>query len=410
MEFEFGTIGDQPPGNEQKAVFEALGFKEPAFGAILSGREELGAVLGAGGFRALCVAPVYRRAVLPFCAELSPRAQALGADLLLRRADGTLFGENTGPDGVAAMAKKAGISFSGKKVLIFGEKSERANAARYAVRELGGELMPQEAEHRGEIAETAQILINASPAGSFPHSEQAPADLAAYKNCEGVLDFVSRPLRTRLLEQAAALKIPFAGGLWMLAGSCLRAAELAYGNGFPDAKLRETVALLQKRRRNILLIGMPGCGKTGLGKKVARFTGRPFYDIDAQIEKKAGKTIPEIFSQADEGTFRALEEEILREYTAKSGAVIATSGGAILREENRRNLRQNSIVILIDRDPGLLATRGRPLSSGKSAIAKLVQQRRTLYLKTSDVIVKNNGEFFAAVHKILEAAERTFEC
>ena len=154
----------------------------------------------------------------------------------------------------------------------------------------------------------------------------------------------------------------------------------------------------------------PGCGKTVRGKKVARFTGRPFYDIDAQIEKKAGKTIPEIFSQADEGTFRALEEEILREFTAKSGAVIATSGGAILREENRRNLRQNSIVILIDRDPGLLATRGRPLSSGKSAIAKLVQQRRTLYLKTSDAIVKNNGEFFAAVHKILEAAERTFEC
>ena len=410
MSLEFGLIGKPLGHSYSKTIHEALGLY--SYELIELPDEALGDFLRNGAFRGLNVTIPYKQAVIPYCAKISARAQRIGSvNTLIRRADGTLFGDNTDYDGFLAMAKAAGIAFSGKKTLIFGSGGT-SKTARCAAEDLGGRVTvisrsgPEDYEHLVRHAD-AQILINTTPLGMYPETNAAAVDLARFPACEGVLDVIYNPLRTRLLLQAEALSIPRTGGLRMLVTQAVRAAELFTGQKIPEQKTEAVFGEIERKMRNILLIGMPGSGKTGLGKKVARLTGRPFYDIDTLIEQKEGKPIAEIFSASGEEAFRAMEEETLFEVCRKSGAVIATGGGAILREENRKNIRENSFVIYVDRDLSLLATRGRPLSSGKSALLKLYSQRRGLYLKCADAVIKNNGSFHAAAERIMEAANET---
>lgn len=410
MSLEFGLIGNPLGHSYSKEIHESLGLYSYDLRQIAP--SDLDAFLKTESFRGLNVTIPYKQTVIPYCTELSGRAERIGSvNTIVRRADGSLYGDNTDYAGFLAAASKAGICFSGKKVLVFGSGGT-SKTARCAVEDCGGKVTvisrsgPDNYTNLDRHGD-AQILINTTPLGMYPDTDASPADLRRFPACEGVIDVVYNPLRTRFLQQAEELKIPFTGGLRMLVTQAVRAAELFTASEISDEKIDEIYNGIERKKRNVLLIGMPGSGKTGLGKKVAHLTGRTFYDTDALIEERTGRKIPEIFSELGEEAFRTLEEEVLSEACRKNGAVIATGGGAVMRESNRRNIRENSFVVYVDRDLSLLTTKGRPLSAGKGAVSKLYSQRRGFYLKCADAIVKNNGSFSAAVARIMEAANET---
>ncbi len=357
--------------------------------------EELADFLKNGDFTGLNVTMPYKKDVIPFCDTLTDCAKKLGAvNTLVRQKDGTLLGHNTDYFGFQSMVKRTGLAVSGKKVLVLGSGGASVTAVA-VLKELGADVVVISrtgANNYDNIGrhKDAAVIVNATPVGMYPHAGISPVDLSAFPQLEGVLDIVYNPARTRLMLDAEAMGIPAENGLWMLVAQAKEASEWFTGNKIDDCVIADVHNALRKKMENIILIGMPGCGKTTIGKILAEETGKTFVDIDAEIERVSQMTIPDIFAKYGEDHFRRIETQVLAEFGQKSGLVIATGGGCVTREENYPYLHQNGTIYWIKREIAALPTDGRPLSqSGKLNEMYLV--RKPLYERFADEIVSNNG-------------------
>lgn len=371
--------------------------------------EELENFLRNGDFSGLNVTIPYKKEVIPYLSELSPTALKMGCvNTVLRRSDGTLYGHNTDYLGFTSLVRHAGLSVAGKKVLVLGSGGA-SNTAVAALKDLGAN--PVVISRSGEnnygnlhLHRDAAAIVNATPVGMYPNTGVSPIDLELFPHLEGVLDVIYNPARTQLLLDAEKLGIPRENGLWMLVAQAKEAAEVFTGGKISDEVIEKIYRRLSHQMKNIVLIGMPGCGKSTIGALLAEKLGRTLADADEKIISLAGKSIPDIFAQDGEPTFRDWETKALTELGKQSGLVIATGGGCVTQKRNYPLLHQNGYLVWLERDCSVLPTDGRPLSQAND-LGKMYAARKPLYEAFADIRVENTGTPAETVQKILDALE-----
>ncbi len=341
------------------------------------------------------------------CDEISETARKVGSvNTVIRRSDGTLYGDNTDYFGFSCMAEKCGCNFIGKKVLILGNGGASLTVRRVAY-DFGAKKIITVSRTGANNYENisrhydADIIINTTPVGMFPNNGERLIDLSKFTNCKKALDLIYNPARTVFLLDAEKLGIDCINGLYMLVAQALRAAKIFTDKEIPFSEIDRIYNIIMNRQKNIVLIGMPGCGKSTCAALLKEKTGRECIDTDSEVEK-SGEKIPDIFAKYGENEFRNRETEAVRSVSKLAGKIIATGGGAILREENRIALKENSTVIFLRSDIKTLATDGRPLSKNADALAKMHEIRLPLYLETADFTVDVDPDPEITVRRILE--------
>lgn len=383
-------------GDYSYALFE----KEP---------EQLGSFLKGGDFAGINVTIPYKKDVIPYLDELSPAAQKIGSvNTIVRRADGSLFGHNSDYFGFVSLVEHSGINVEGKKVLVLGSGGTSSMVVT-ALKDLGA--VPIVISRSGEnnygnlhLHADASVIVNATPVGMYPNTGVSPIDLSRFPKLEGVLDVIYNPAKTKLLLDAEALGIPHENGLWMLVAQAKEASEYFTGKKLPDEIIGKIHHILSHQMKNIVLIGMPGCGKSTIGSLLAQKLERKFVDADEEIIHLAGKPIPDIFAQDGEEVFRHWETTALENLGRQSGLVIATGGGCVTRKRNYPALHQNGNIVWLERDLCLLPTDGRPLSQA-NRLEEMYTVRKPLYESFSDIRVENAGSPEQTVQEILSQLE-----
>lgn len=345
-----------------------------------------------GDWNGLNVTIPYKKTVFPFMDTVGEYAKKTGSiNVIVRKDDGTFYGDNTDVYGFIKLVEFSKIDVAGKKTLVLGNGGA-ATAIVAGLKELGA--LPVIISRSGEfnynnleLNYDAEVIVNTTPVGMYPKTGVSPLDLTPFKNLKGVIDIIYNPARPELLLQAEKLGIPAVSGLYMLVAQAKRAAEIFTGSSIPDSKTDEIFNAMLRKLQNIVLIGMPGCGKSTIAREIFECTDRVLFDADDEIEKKAGKSPAEIIKNEGESAFRDIESEVLSDLGKKSGAVIATGGGAVVREANYDYLHQNGIIVWLRRDLALLPSDNRPLSQQKG-LEKLFDERKPLYEKFADITIK----------------------
>lgn len=380
-----------------------------SYGLFEKEPEQLEAFLRSGEFTGLNVTIPYKKDVIAYLDELSPKAKLLGAvNTIVRRADGTLIGHNTDYFGFETMLRSSGLTVANKKVLVLGSGGA-SNTAAAVLRSEGAQVVVisrSGEDNYGNLSKHADatVIVNTTPVGMYPHTGEVPVRLADFPSLEGVLDVVYNPARTQLLMDAEAAGLPAVNGLLMLVAQAKEAAEWFTGQPLEDALIPSIHAALRRQMENIVLIGMPGSGKTTVGKLLAAQTGKEFVDADAAIEEAAGKTIPEIFAESGEAGFRTWETQVLAQLGKQSGLVIATGGGCVTREENYPLLHQNGTIFCLHRALDQLPTDGRPLSR-QGKLEEMYRIRKPMYQRFADHHIHNDSaaqDAAAAIIKLWE--------
>ena len=369
---------------------------------------ELEDFLKRGEFEGLNVTMPYKKDVIPYLDALSPIAARLGAVNTIVRREGKLIGHNTDYAGFLSMVHRSGLDPAVKKVLILG--SGGASATAVAVMEdLGADVIviSRGGENNYNNLYTmhtdAAIIVNTTPVGMYPNTDFSPISISAFPALEGVLDVIYNPTNTMLLQLAQESGVYGMSGLWMLVAQAREASEWFQNATIPEERLAEIYRTVKAQMENIVLIGMPGCGKTTVGKALADKLGRQFFDADAEIAKKANMSIPEIFAKEGEDGFRSREIKVLSELGKQSGLVIATGGGCVTFSINHSFLHQNGRIFWLKRDISQLPTDGRPLSQ-KGNLEEMYRIRKPLYEKFADVIIENET-VEKTVQQIMEAIQ-----
>ena len=371
--------------------------------------EEVGDFVRNGDYTGINVTIPYKKDVIPYLDELSPTAEKMGAvNTIVRRSDGTLFGHNTDYFGFLYMVRQSGIQVAGKKVLVLGSGGA-SNTTVKALADLGAQvvIISRSGENNYgnlHLHADAAVIVNTTPVGMYPNTGAAPLDLTRFPHLEGVLDVIYNPARTQLLLDAETLGLPNANGLWMLVAQAKESAEYFLDKAIDDSVIETIYRKLSAQMQNIVLIGMPGCGKSTIGALLAERLHRKIVDADAEIIRLAGKTIPEIFAQDGEVVFRDWETKALAQLGKQSGLVIATGGGCVTRKRNYPLLHQNGSIFWLRRDTSLLPTDGRPLSQ-RNSLSDMYETRRPLYEAFADFSVDNNGTAEETVRAILAHLE-----
>lgn len=368
--------------------------------------EEIGEFLNNGNFTGINVTIPYKKDVIPYLDELTDTAKRLGAVNTIVRRNGKLIGHNTDYFGFRSMVERTGLCVGSKKVLVLGSGGA-SNTAVAVLEEMGAEVIVisrSGENHYGnlDLHADAAVIVNATPVGMYPNAGNSPVDLTQFPNLCGVLDIIYNPARTKLLLDAEQRGLVTENGLWMLVAQAKESAEWFTGNPIDDTCIKTIHTALRSQMENIVLIGMPGCGKSTVASLLAQITGRKAVDADAQIIKEAGCSIPEIFANSGEDAFRALETKVLARLGMESGLIIATGGGCVTREENYPLLHQNGRIFWLQRDTSLLPTDGRPLSQTMK-LADMYRMRKPMYERFADVTVNNAGNMDDTMKAILAA-------
>ncbi len=406
---EYGLIGEHLPHSFSKEIHGRCADYDYQLTELTP--EQVSEFMTAKEFKAINVTIPYKQTVIPFLSYLDESATSIGAVNTVVNRDGELYGYNTDFYGMEVLIRRMGISLTGKKVLILGTGGTSRTAQGVAKSAKAGQVVvvgrspdPSHVTY-GEMYEAhtdGQIIINTTPCGMYPYADGAPdrgataVDLSKFPSLQGVVDAVYNPLRTNFVMDAKDRGLPAEGGLYMLVAQAVKACRIFQGKDFDgmDGQTDEIYREILSQKENIVLTGMPGSGKSTVGKRLAAALHRPFIDTDEEIVKQAGKEIPQIFSEVGEGGFRDLESDVIRRIANQSiGAVIATGGGGILRDENVRALKRTGRLYFLDRSLGaLLPTADRPLASSAEAIRRRYEERYGRYRATCDVRVAIDEE------------------
>lgn len=400
---KYGLLGQHLSHSYSPQVHRDLGGYE--YGLFDLEPEELAGFFKSGVFSGLNVTMPYKKAVISYLDALSPIAAKLGAVNTVVRRNGKLIGHNTDYYGFLSTIQKLGFCPAGKKCLVLGSGGA-SNTAVTALEGLGAQVIVISRSGKNNYQTVYQhadaaLIVNCTPVGMYPDKGKSLVDLSAFSKLDAVVDMIYNPARTPLLLDAEKLGIPAINGLWMLVAQAKETAEWFTETEIADQRISLAYRNLKSRMENIVLIGMPGCGKSTIGKLLAQITQRRFIDIDIEIERIAQKSIPAIFSEDGEEAFRDWETEVLELYGKESGLIIATGGGCVTRARNYSPLHQNATIIWLQRDIETLAIDGRPLSQ-KQNLYRMYETREAMYNLFADHIVPNNRTPEEAAHSILE--------
>ena len=349
-------------------------------------------------FAAVNVTIPYKQTVIPFLDCVSDIASRIGAVNTVVNRDGKLYGYNTDYYGMKALIERVGIDAFGKKVLVLGTGGT-SRTARVVAADLGAREILTVSRKKGDGCITyedaaqyhtdADVIINTTPSGMYPDCESRPIDISCFSNLSGVVDAVYNPLCTNLVLDAKKRGIKSEGGLFMLVMQAVVAVERFLDTEIEKSRADGVYRSVIATKENVVLTGMPGSGKSTVGK-LLKIDGYDFFDTDDEIEKGCGCSIKELIESKGEGYFRDLESEVIRDVSAESGRIISTGGGAILREENVRALKRNGRIFFIDAPLSRLsATSSRPLSDTEDKLKRLYDERIDIYRSTADVTVSD---------------------
>ena len=394
---EYGLIGEKLGHSFSKIIHEKLA--DYTYELCPLAKDELDAFMTAKQFKAINVTIPYKQDVIPYCDVLDDSAKRIGVVNTIVNRDGKLFGYNTDFAGFLYNLNAHGITLKDKKVMICGSggtcKTVTAVAEYMGTKEI---LVVSRSKKENAVTyeecirhKDVDVVVNASPKGMYPDNGESPLDLSNFPNCKAVVDVIYNPLKTRLLQQAEQLGMKAVNGLEMLVAQAKFAVEHFLSTEIENDKIDQITLELLKQLTNIVLIGMPSSGKTLTGKALCKYIDKTVVDTDAVIVERSGMSIKEMFARHGETYFRQWEHDVIEEFSKQNGLIIATGGGAIKNEENIQNLKQNGVVMFIDRDlEHLLVTDDRPLSKDTNAVAKLYEERYPLYTKYGDLRVPNN--------------------
>ena len=356
--------------------------------------EDVERFLKEGDFTAINVTIPYKKTVMPYC-TLTETAKYMGSvNTIVRQPDGSLLGHNTDYFGFTSMVNKSGLDVKGKKCLVLGSGGASVTAVA-VLKEMGARVVV--ISRRGEDNyenlhrhADASVICNCTPVGMYPHNGVSPVNLDLFPKLEGVLDMIYNPARTKLLMDAEMRGLIAENGLWMLVAQAKEAAEWFLNKQLPDSLIQFVYDKMRRQMENIILIGMPGCGKSTVGKLLADKLGKTFVDADEELVKTYGTDIPAIFATEGEAGFREKETSILTGLGKRAGLVIATGGGCVTKEINYPLLHQNGTIFWLQRDLDRLPSDGRPLSQ-VTKMEDMYRIRKPLYGRFADYAIDNNG-------------------
>lgn len=400
---KYGLIGKTLKHSYSKIIHEMFG--EYNYDLVSIEEDKIPQFLENDEYSGFNVTIPYKKTIIPYCDEISPEARKIGSVNTVVKKNGKIFGYNTDYAGFLAMSKRAGIEFDGKKVAVLGSGGTY-NTAFSVVKDNGAREIISVSRngefnyHNIEKWNDCEIIINTTPVGMYPDNGNSVISLDNFKCCEGVIDVIYNPLKTKLVHEAEKKRIKSTGGLYMLVYQAKEAFEIFTGKKTADAD--KVYKKLKKDMTNIVFVGMPGSGKSTAGKIASAIFKRELLDIDTLIEEKAKISIPEIFDRYGEDYFRNIETECADTAGKLTGKIISCGGGIIKRSENLYPLAQNGKIIWIKRDLNLLATDGRPLSCDIDALKKMERERTPLYESFADETIENNSDIDGLQRRISE--------
>jgi shikimate dehydrogenase len=405
----FGLLGEKLGHSFSKIIHEKLGYY--TYDLLPMGKEELHEFLNKKEFNGVNVTIPYKQVVLSYCDVLDESVQQIGSANTIIHRNGKLEAYNTDFYGFQYMLDWNSMTLKDKVVMILGSggtcKTVTAVAKRQGAKEIiivsrsesDTTITYNQAAKRFDV----QVLVNASPVGMYPNNQDCPIDLAHFPNLEAVVDVIYNPLKTKLLQQAQERNIPYTNGLLMLVAQAKFAAEYFINQSISNSEIDRIYRELKVDMSNVVLVGMPSCGKSTIGKELSKLLNKEFVDIDSLIEEEMQLSIPQIFKRYSEIGFRGIERNIVANAAKLTGKVIATGGGVVLNPDNIKDLKQNGIIVFIDRAiDKLLVGRNRPLSKSKKALSEMYQLRYPLYQACCDVLVKNDDDLQKAVEQVKE--------
>lgn len=371
--------------------------------------EELEDFIKNGDWDGLNVTVPYKKEVFKFLDEVSETAKALGSVNTVVKRNGKIYGDNTDVYGFEKLLSDSEVDVKGKKTLVLGSGGASVSV-KYALLKAGADVtvISRSGENNYENIDKnadAKIIVNTTPVGMYPNNLETPLDVSIFKECEACFDIIYNPHRTKLMLDAEENGIKTFNGLMMLVAQAVRSSEIFTGSKIDKKVISEITAEINAMTENIVLIGMPGCGKSLVAKELSNRTGKEFFDSDEEVFKLVGRKPAEIIKADGEEAFRAVETKVLSELGKKSGIILATGGGCVTRKRNYPILRQNGCIVRILRSIDELATDGRPLSEMKG-IQKLAEEREEMYCAFADCAVENNSTPKDVAEKILCSIEK----
>ncbi|MBR4287111.1 MAG: shikimate dehydrogenase [Clostridia bacterium] len=409
---EYGCIGEHLKHSFSKEIHNALA--DYSYKILEIERENLKDFFIKKDFKAINVTIPYKQEIIPYLDEISLEAKRINAVNTVVNRDGKLYGYNTDFYGLKALIERENVSLKGKKVLVLGSGGT-SNTAVAVAEFLGAKAVVKVSRNPKDGYVTYEdvykkytdfeIIINTTPCGMFPNIGSSAVDLKQFTSLEGVFDAVYNPLKSKLICDAKALGVTATGGLYMLVSQAAYAVEKFIDKPVDNEKVEEIFRNLYKDKMNIVLVGMPGSGKSTVGRALAQRLSKSFVDSDDLIVESQGKPITEIFSEVGEKGFREIEKKEIFSVSSRNNHVIATGGGAILNKENTDILKENGRIYFINRPlECLVATSDRPLSSNADALKKRYDERYSLYIECADVVIDGSG----TVEEVAERIEADF--
>ena len=409
---EYGLIGEKLGHSFSREIHNLLASYTSDLNELP--HTELDTFMKSRNFKGINVTIPYKESVIPYLDEIDEAAKAIGAVNTIVNREGRLIGYNTDFYGMRELLLSRSIRIEKRFVAVLGTGGTSKTACAVA-KSLGasrivrvsrnphsdGDISYDELE---AIKTDIQIIINTTPVGMYPNENCAPLDIDGFSALEGVVDAIYNPLRTKLISDARARQIRAAGGLYMLVAQAARAAELFTGDCNMMQKTEKAYCSILKNKQNIVLVGMPGSGKSTLGRMLAKKTGKAFYDSDSEIEKQTGMCIPDYFSKYGEDGFRAIETDVIKRLSLLGGIVIATGGGAVIRSENIDSLAKNGIIVYLDRQiSDIKITSNRPLTRSVDDLKKKYYERHEMYEKSADITVMVKGSEKSTLSTLINA-------